>query len=591
MNRSVIKPLWSTSLVTLAAALLAACGTSSSAQNANGLKSPASESQSCVTRGGTLVSLQESDYEHIDPGLAYGPVEYSAVFATQRPLYSNKPNSVQPTPDLAESMPEISDGGRLATVHIRHGIHFSPPVNREVTSADVAYALERGANPNVNTPYFQAYFSSIEGAPQATGGHIAGIQTPNKYTIAFKLTRPLGQLVADSLVLPATAPVPREYAAKYDAQHPSRYEDYLVSTGPYMFKHESSGKVLGVGYVVGKSATLVRNPNWNPKTDFRPACLNEVQVKIGGSGTVLSEQTLAGTNVLYQEAPPSSVLRDAFEHHRSQLQVAPAGLEHFIGVNNSVGPFRNEDLRKALYVALNREALNTLAGGKLVTNNATHLIYPTIPGFEQAGGYPGPQGSQFDFNRHFAGDPQLAAEYIKKAGYPTGKYTGGGLVTIVAASSPAQRGQAEVIDQTLKGLGFQTKLTAVERAVMYSKYCGVPKEAVTICPSVEWGADFADPQTILNVTFNGKYITASGSVNFSQTNYPWLNSEMTAAEEVQGNGKRAEAWAKLDEQVVEHAMAIPFEWSKPALITGTQVAGVGQLWNGGIFDYSFTSLK
>jgi len=103
----IIRTLWPAALAALAALVLAACGSSSSGQNANGLKSPASESQSCVTRGGTLVSLQESDYEHIDPGIAYGPVEYSVVFATQRPLYSNKPNSVQPTPDLAESMPGI----------------------------------------------------------------------------------------------------------------------------------------------------------------------------------------------------------------------------------------------------------------------------------------------------------------------------------------------------------------------------------------------------------------------------------------------------------------------------------------------------
>jgi len=568
-----------------------ACGSSTATLSSNGVSSPSSQPQTCATRGGTLVSLQETDFEHLDPGIAYASLEYASVFATQRPLYSNKPNSVEPTPDLAESMPVISEGGKLVTVHIRHGIHFSPPVNREVTSADVAYAMDRGANPNVATPYFEAYFSAIEGAPQATGGPIPGIRTPNPYTIVFKLTRPLGQLVADALVLPVTAPVPKEYALKYDEQKPSKYSDYMVATGPYMFKNNAEGKVLGIGYIVGQSATLVRNPNWNPKTDFRPACLNEIQIKIGGDATVLAEQTVAGKNIVFQEATPSSVLRQAYEHHRNQLEIAPAGIEHYIGVNNSSGPFQNEDLRKALYVALDRNALNKLAGGSLVASNATHMIYPTIPGFEQAGGYKGPQGSQFDFNQHFEGDPQLAAEYIKKAGYPSGKYTGGGTVTIVASTTPSQRGQAEIVNQTLNSLGFQTKLSEVEKPAMYSKYCGVPKEKITICPSVEWGADFADPQTILNVTFNGKFIKPEGSVNFSLTNYPWLNSEMTKGEEILGNQQRAEYWAKLDDQVIEHAMAIPFEWSKPALVAGSTVQGVGQLWNAGTWDYSYTSLK
>ena len=82
------------------------------------------------------------------------------------------------------------------TVHIRQGVYFSPPVNREVTSADVAYAIERGANPNVANGYFSAYFSHIVGASKATGGPIPGIVTPNRYTIVFHLTGPYGTFFA-----------------------------------------------------------------------------------------------------------------------------------------------------------------------------------------------------------------------------------------------------------------------------------------------------------------------------------------------------------------------------------------------------------
>ena len=115
-------------------------------------------------------------------GIAYYSVDYTVVFATQRPLYSNKPNTeTEPTPDMAAGPPEISADGKTVTVHIREGVHFSPPVNREVTSEDVAYAIERGANPNVANPYFQSYFGSIEGAETATGGPIKGIETPNKH--------------------------------------------------------------------------------------------------------------------------------------------------------------------------------------------------------------------------------------------------------------------------------------------------------------------------------------------------------------------------------------------------------------------------
>jgi peptide/nickel transport system substrate-binding protein len=131
----------------------------------------------------------------------------------------------------------------------------------------------------------------------------------------------------------------------------------------------------------------------------------------------------------------------------------------------------------------------------------------------------------------------------------------------------------------------------VESAAMFSKYCGVPKEEVTVCPSVEWAADFGDAQTILDITFNGRFITQHGSVNWSQANDPTLNKAMDAAEEVQGQDQRNSAWGKIDEQIVEKAIAIPVDWDKPAWLEGKNVEGVGQLWNSGQWDYAYTSLK
>lgn len=584
------------------ALLLAACGSggssttsttasSSSAVSTGGYKSPLTEPLT-GKRGGTLQVLQETDFEHLDPGIAYFSVDYAVVFATQRPLYSQKPNSTEPTPDTAEGQPEITDGGKTVTVHIKKGIHFSPPVNREVTSADVAYAIERGANPDVANPYLQSYFKSIEGMPKATGGPVKGIETPNKYEIVFHLTEPKGQIVADALVLPLSAPVPKEYAEKFDKNKPSNYAAYEVATGPYMLKNNAEGKVLGIGYIPGKSATLVRNPNWNASTDYRPAYLNEIQVKIGGTSTVLGRQVLEGTNIVQNESAVAQPnVRLAAEKFKSQLEISPGGGAHYIGVNNAHGPFKNVDLRKALWAALNRTSMDKARGGELVTNVATHFIYPTINGFEQAGGLKGPTGPQFDFNEHPEGSMAVAEKYMKLAGYPSGKYTGGETVTVVGSKGSPAEEDAEIVNQTLKNLGFQTKFTLLEASTMYAKYCNVPKEEIDICPNVGWIADFADPQTVLNITFNGTTITPVGNVNWGQTNVPKLNKAMAAAEDVVGNEARAKAWAKIDEEIVEDAASIPFDWDKQANIEGSTVNGVGDIWNVGEWDYSYTSLK
>ena len=591
--------------VALAAGLalaLAACGSSSStsststtasassALSSSGYKSPLTEPLTGGKRGGSLQVLQEIDFEHLDPGIAYFSVDYAVVFATQRPLYSQKPNSSEATPDMAEGPPEISNGGKTVTVHIKQGIRFSPPVNREVTSEDVAYAIERGTNPDVANPYIASYFKAIEGEPtDMTGAPMKGIETPNKHEIVFHLTEPKGQLVADALVLPLTAAVPNEYAEKFDKNKPSDYANYEVATGPYMLKNNSEGKVLGIGYIPGKSATLVRNPNWNPKTDYRPAYLNEIDVKIGGTSSVIGRQVLEGSNVVQNESSVAQPnIRLAAEKFKSQLEISPGGGDHYIGVNNKVGPFKNIDLRKAFWAGLNRTALDKVKGGTLVTNVATHFIYPTINGFEQAGGL---TGLKVDYNEHPEGDTAVAEKYIKLAGYPTGKYTGHELTTIVASTGDPFEEQAEIVQQTLKNLGFPVKLTLVETSTMYAKYCNVPKEEITVCPSVGWIADFPDPQTVLNITFNGTTIVPTGNVNWGQTNVPKINKAMSAAENVVGNEARANAWAKIDDELVEDAAAIPFDWDKQANIEGSDVNGVGDIWNVGEWDYSYTSLK
>jgi len=583
-------------LLAVASLGLSACGSSGGAAPGSsgikappGVQTPASESQSGGTRGGTLTVLNHEDFERLDPGQAYFSVDYEAMYPTQRPLYSYKPNTfAAPTPDLASAAPVISSDRKTVTVHIRSGVHFSPPVNREVTSADVAYAIERGANPNVANPYFSTYFAPIEGASKATGGPIPGISTPDSHTIVFHLSEAKAPILASALVLPLSAPVPAEYARKYDAHKPTEYGNYLVATGPYMFKSGSDGRVLGVGYQPGKSATLVRNPNWSASTDFRPAYLNQVSIQIGGDPTVIGRQVLEGSHVVQNDEVAQPSVQLAYEKYRSQLEISPGAGTNYIAVNNHKGPFADVNVRKAFWAATNRVALNKARGGELVTNVMTHFIYPEIPGFEQAGGLTGPK---VDYNENPQGDMAIAAKYMRLAGYPSGKYTGSATLQVVGSTGSPNSNDAEIVNQTLKNLGFKTKFSLVDQSVMYSKFCGVPAEEIDVCPDVGWIADFGDPQAVLDVPFNGEHIEASNNSNYGQVNDPTINRHMAAAELVVGAQARAAAWAAIDRELVAQAAAIPFAFDKQPNIEAHDVAGVGDVWNLGAWDYSFTSLK
>src|SRR3712207_3578569 len=163
--------------------------------------------------------LSDGDVDYIDPGTTYYTYAVGIFNALRRGLYFYLPgNSTKPVPDLAASDPEISEDGKTVTVKLREGVRFSKPVDREVTSADVKYAVERAYTANVAGPYVRAYFGDVVGAPEEPGAYqeVRGIQTPDDQTLVFKLDKGTGAALAGALAMPITIPVPKEYAMKFD---------------------------------------------------------------------------------------------------------------------------------------------------------------------------------------------------------------------------------------------------------------------------------------------------------------------------------------------------------------------------------------
>src|SRR6476660_740989 len=196
-RRDEIRPLRlvSGALVAVASALfIAACGGDGNKSSGSGANAAASGYDDVLPakdqkRGCTLNIVSSDAWAHLDPGQAYYQVDYIVVYATQRPLYSFTPTSPRTAvPDLASGLPKISADGKTVTVRIKPNVRWSPPLNRAVTSADVKYGIERTFNPNVPSGYSHSYYPLV-GADKADGGPISGIETPNKTTVVFHLTK------------------------------------------------------------------------------------------------------------------------------------------------------------------------------------------------------------------------------------------------------------------------------------------------------------------------------------------------------------------------------------------------------------------
>lgn len=545
-------------------------------------------------KGGTITVLSAGDVDHIDPGQAYYSFSYEITYATQRTLLAFKPNSVNAVPDLAARMPTVSKDGRTVTVHIRSGVRFSPPVNRDVTSADVKYAIERGFDTSVGNGYASAYFGDLVGAPTKPASRvpsIRGIETPNPTTIVFKLRHPSGVFVG-ALGMPLTAPVPASYARPFDAKTLSDYGLHQVATGPYMIKNDASGSINGIGYQPNRLIELVRNPNWNPKTSWRPAYADEILFKEGFQDpTVMTRQILGGSADVNGDTPPPpaelrSILSTSSE--KARLFFTPTGGSRYIALNTRKPPFDKLDVRKAVAYVLDRNAMRLTRGGAVDGRIATHFIDPSFKdkGFVQAGG--------LAFNpfpsRGFAGDVAKAKALMRDAGYPTGMYTGPQL-TMVADNTPPGANTAQVVAANLAKIGINVKTISVTHATMYTRFCNVPKNEPNVCPNVGWLPDFHEPQTVLDVTFNGKNVTAVNNSNWPLLNDPKINAAMNRAERIVDPKARYAVWGRIDRMVTGTAGAIPWLWEQYPTLFSSRVTPAPELWNGGGPDVTFMAVK
>jgi peptide/nickel transport system substrate-binding protein len=576
--------------VSATCAVVAGCG--------GGSKSSSSGASAASKNGGTVTVLEAAGgVDSLDPGYWYYQTDYADLYrTTQSALYTFTSSGTAPQPDLATALPVLSDGGKTLTMHIKPGIHYSAPLaNQTVKAADIKYAMERCFMANVGNGYAFTYYPDIVGAPSAPVSKytpVSGIQAPNATTLVIKTKVPVGVLAnAMALSLPCTTPVPQSYAAKYDKGGQSSYGNHQVFTGPYMIQGAGSGTVPSSGYQSGKLLVLVRNPNWQHSTDpYRAAHFDQIVFKGGNDVTVASRQILTGQSMMsgdYAVPPPAILKAGLTSSQKSQFHIAPSGGNRYISLNTTVPPLNNVNFRRAIAAVINRNALRLTRGGPAVGTVATHFIAPGLAGFDQAGGN---AGGGYDFYANPDGNLTLAESYMKKAGFPSGKYTGAPLLAI-ADNTPPASDTAQAVQSQLAQLGIKLNFREVPHATMLSKFCEVPKSKVAICPNLGWGKDFDDSQSMIDPVFNGKNIVPAGNTNMAQANDPTLNAQMNKAEQIINPTERASTWGTLDKAVTGQVFVVTWLWDNEIPFNSKNVNGAQWNFANNDWDLANSSLQ
>ena len=177
--------------------------------------------------GGKLTVLWTGDVDHIDCGQTYYQMGNFICNATQKQLYNYKPDDgAKMIPDLADGDPQVSEDGKTVTVKIKSGVKYSPPYNKEVTSAgrqvrDRARLLHLGgqrlhARPTTRT-------SRARRSASKAGTKIEGITTPDPQTLVLKFKRAVGGVMASgALAYGATVAGARRSTRRSSTRRPRR---------------------------------------------------------------------------------------------------------------------------------------------------------------------------------------------------------------------------------------------------------------------------------------------------------------------------------------------------------------------------------
>ena len=259
---------------------------------------------------------------------------------------------------------------------------------------------------------------------------------------------------------------------------------------------------------------MVRNPNWDKDTDYRPAYLDSITIEEGNDDlTVASRRTLAGEKHHVLRLRPAADPGPQAARSRSnkeQIGRVAGGGTRWIALNTTKKPFDNINIRKAVIAGFDRDALRLTRGGEFIGPIAQGFIPPGIPGYEESGGEEGFDGLRLH------GEPRRATRRSCKKYLDAAKdegvdadATGGELLTIATNADPGNQ-TAQVAQAQLNKMGFKLNYRKVPQDTLYTKFCGVPKSNYVICPNVGWFKDFTDPQSLLEPTFKGDAIKPAG---------------------------------------------------------------------------------
>ena len=415
----------------------------------------------------------------LDPATISSIPEGRIVRALFEGLCVKDPRTLEPLPGMAESW-EISADGRTYTFHLREGARWSN--GDRVTADDFVYSWQRVLHPATAAEYAYLLWYVRGGRQYSLAPDEAeplGLRALDEMTFEVVLEEPTPYFL-DLVGFYPLYPVNRRNLEEAQARWPGEWRlrwlapENLVTNGPYRIGFRR----------INDRIRLVKNHGY---WDAEHVAFETIDAfAIDHLGTSLNLYLTGELDWI--DRPVTDVIPHLVE--REDFHVSPFLGTYFYRVNTGEPPFDDPRVRRALALAINREALVekiTKAGERAAYGFTTEAL---------ASGYP---RVEMEHSGDLATDLDEARRLLAEAGYgPGGREVP--TFEILFNTDQVHRDIAEVIAHGWQHeLGLSVKLLNQEWKVYLDSQKTLRYDVVR----ASWIGDYPDPNTFLDVFVTG----------------------------------------------------------------------------------------
>lgn len=448
-------------------------------------------------------------------------------------------------PGAAETW-ECSEDGLTWTFHLRDGLKWSD--GTAMTASDFVYSWQRVATPETAAPYADTVLWPVANFSKVFAGEATpdtlGVAAPDDKT--FVVTLEASCPYFESLAAFATlSPVnPATVQANGDAW--AVKPETFVSNGPFMITE----------WVPGSYIMTAANPNYWNKDAIKLDAIKWLLIE-DSNAAYSAYQT--GEALMIKDVPTEEIpsLMNNAEFH-----IDPIIGTYYLSLNDSIEPFTNADVRKAMSLAIDRAYVaNTLMQGTYMP--AWNFMGP---------GWADPAGGDFMANANggaayisedYAANVAEAQALMQKAGYSGSADNLDLKITYSTNDAGYHKVVAEYLQEAWKQIGIDLNVEVVE----WASFTPMRRAGDYQASRNGWVGDYSDPSNMIELLYS------TNGNNDGKYNNPEFDAAIETSRTTNDKAARSAALHQAEDILMADAACIPVAYYTDFYLQNPKITG------------------